>query len=131
MKSATRYYLFFSVFLIPVLVYFSLRIDLVFLAAFLLPVTFSMLFHHPNIFEFSHYKISRYSFVSILFYLKEKMNYSQDSLFFYYLNRHSVSLLFFLLMMLPIPQRLFLLLNYILGVIGFELVYYLYSKKRV
>ena len=130
MSQIKRYYCYFSAILIPFTVYRIFEIDVFYMTAFILPFIVSMLFHHPKIYEYSEYRISKFSFISLLFFLKNKMHRDGDSLFIKFLNRHSVSLLLLFLILLPLSTRGLVLVNYVIGMIFLELILNYYQRRN-
>ena len=107
------------------------EVDPLYIAAFLLPIFFAMLFAHPNVDNFKEYKISRFSFVNLLFYLEKRFSLSDKIKFSTYINRHIVALsLFFLLTISMTVNFIILYLFFFAGVGFFEVIYFIYQKRK-
>ena len=131
MTQTNRYYLYYSSSLVIMIVSRLLGGDLLYIASFLFPVFFAMLFMHPNVDNFKEYKISRFSFVNLLFYLQKRFLVREEISLSKYLNRHLVGLGIFVLLTIPMTVNFFILyLSFLLGVAYFEIVYYFFKKKK-
>ena len=58
LSEVNRYYLYFSSALVILIISLLVEVDPLYIAAFLLPIFFAMLFAHPNVDNFKEYKIS-------------------------------------------------------------------------
>ena len=131
LSEVNRYYLYFSSALMILIISLLVEVDPLYIAAFLLPIFFAMLFAHPNVDNFKQYEISRFSFVNLLFYLEKRFSLSDKIKFSTYINRHIVALiLFFLLTISMTVNFIILYLFFFAGVGFFEVIYFIYQKRK-
>lgn len=131
LSEVNRYYLYFSPALVILIISLLVEVDPLYIAAFLLPIFFAMLFAHPNVDNFKEYKISRFSFVNLLFYLEKRFSIKEEIRLSPYLNRHVVGLVIFFLLTISMSINFFMLyLSFLFGVIYFEFVFLFYSKFK-
>jgi len=131
LSEVNRYYLYFSSALVILIISLFVEVDPLYIAAFLLPIFFAMLFTHPNVDNFKEYKISRFSFVNLLFYLEKRFSLNDRVKLSTYINRHIVALILFFLLTISMSVNFIILYLFFFAGIGFfEVVYFVYQKRK-